>query len=112
MSLSQAVTIIGWDGLIVFYKHLDTSSHTWQAQHKTFAGWDSTLITNRLLVALIDEIRAVEYLYASAHSKKGSNVRKPKPFPSPWAKPDKGEKHFGKGAIPRKDFMAWYYSTD
>lgn len=73
--------------------------------------WVSGQATAQLVACLIDEIRGLEWLYQSAHSK--SRIRRPKRFPTPWSTDEElGVRRFGKDPIRVADFDAWFDSKD
>lgn len=109
--LSDVPLTIGWDGLLVLYRHADETWATWRAQNRGQVGdWCTTLRTNALLADCVDAINAAAYVVAKAHSMKGSRPKAPDPVERPWAKAA-GERHLGSGAIPRSEFLDWYYGS-
>lgn len=66
--------------------------------------WSTQLRTNAMLADLYDAISALRYTVAASRSKK--KIKRPKPYPRPWAK-EKTRK-FGKDPIPVKDFWNWW----
>jgi hypothetical protein len=109
--LADVPPTIGWDGLLVLYRHADETWATWRAQRKGDVGdWYSTRRTNALLADCIDAINAAAYVVAKAHSKKGSRPKAPAPVERPWVKAA-GERHLGSGAIPQCEFLDWYYGS-
>lgn len=108
--LSDVPLTIGWDGLLVLYRHADETWATWRAQHREKVGdWCTTLRTNALLADCIDATMATAYVVALANSRRGApRPQRPKPVERPWARPE-GDRHIGSGAIPRSEFLSWYY---
>lgn len=94
---------MGADGmyaLVAFAGNLPPDSATWREAnpHEAIAAsWATTARTNAILADIFDA-------YCSAHSRKG---RRPRPYPRPGS--DRG-RTLGKGAIPVRDFMAWWNS--
>lgn len=86
---------------------MSTQSRTWQATHQDKAAyslWESPRIVPQLLATLVDELRRMEYLYASSKSK--HKLKEPKPIERPGVKADK--KKLGQEPISVKDFDKWW----
>lgn len=96
-----------WRALFSFVMHLDSQSCTWKAMHKdkmTSSLWESPRIVPQLLATLVDELRRMEYLYASSKSK--HKLKEPMPIERPGVKTDK--KKLGQEPISVKDFDKWW----
>lgn len=111
--ISDVPGTIGWDGLLALYRHADETWATWRAQHRDQVGdWCTTLRTNALLADCVDAISWLAYVVACANLKHGApKPQRPKPVARPWATAD-GDRHIGSGAIPRCEFLAWYYEGE
>ena len=108
--LADVPMTIGWSGLKVFYRHLDGASATWRAQHPEYAPYSTPFGIAQMLADVIDMEQWVCYGIAAAHHARGKRPpRKPKPYEAPWRKGDHGDRHVGSGAIPRSEFLDWYY---
>ena len=81
--------------LISFIKFLppDSALNRDMNPKDEFGPWYTTMYTNKILADLFD-------VFVMANSKKG---HRPKEYPRP-----KRKQHVGKGAIPIKDFWAWW----
>lgn len=92
-----------------FVRHLPPTSATMRALHPDDAErvtWMEGKATAELLACLIDEVRGMQWMYESAHSR--SRPRRPKPFPTPWRTDDADTRRIGSGAITIADFDAWF----
>ena len=96
---------IGWDGLVIFCRHLPDDSATMRAVyehgHEGMERWATQSTTNELLADIYD---LVNRRFVSEKDK-----HKVKPLERPW---DKSTRHFGSGAMPQDEFLAWYYGGD
>jgi hypothetical protein len=83
--------------LVSFVKHLPADSALRREQDPSgdLAEWSTAMKTNAILADLFDA-------FCAAHARKG---RKPKTYPRPG---DKKGQTIGSGAIPIKDFDAWW----
>lgn len=86
---------------------LDSATVSAASGYKGMREWGEREKTNILLADLYDNITAFRYLYATSKSKR--KIKRPKPYPRPWAKNDK-VKHIGKDPIRVKDFAKWWKS--
>lgn len=98
ITLAQA-NRYGWHNVAAFVRHLGQGSYLWAYKHPDEAAYFSPLHTAAQLADLYDLVNT-----ARRDGKKGA--RAPKPYPRPWAK---DKKRIGRGAIPVRDFDAWYY---
>lgn len=109
--LKDVPMTIGWDGLVVFARHLPPGSATMRnladGGGEWADGWSSAFRTNELLAEVIDTLRVINWEYVSTHSK--GHQKKPQMVERPWVKDGRTRK-FGKGAIPRNKFIDWYYN--
>lgn len=99
--------------LCSFIRGLPVSSRTWEALHKDRADearWARGELTDMLLAEICDKLSAIDYHYMTAHSEHPHAVEKPHRIPRPGVK-DTGTRHIGSGAIPIKDFEAWWQSA-
>ena len=93
----MAMGVPGRVALVSFVKHLRPDSALRRAQDPRgeLPEWATTLKTNAILADLFDA-------YCATHVRKG---RKARPYPRPG---DKRGQVIGDGAIPIKDFDAWW----
>ncbi|WP_278591454.1 hypothetical protein [Olsenella uli] len=113
VTLRDVPGTIGWDGLRDLYRHLGTDSATWRAQHPELAPYATAFGLAQMAGELVDGLAAVQYAIACAHRTKGApRPRRPRLGRWPWRKADGTERHLGSGALPRRDFLAWYYDGD
>lgn len=101
--------------LIHFIRHLSPTSATKRSLDGGItdeqAGWMGGEATALLIACLIDEIRGLEWLYQSAHSK--TRIRRPKRFPTPWSTDEElGVRRIGKDPIRVGDFDVWFDNKD
>ena len=93
-----------------FVRHLPVTSATKRELDGLTAeqdDWVQGRVLSELMAILIDEIRGLEWMYESAHSK--SRIRRPKRIPTPWSTDEElGVRRYGKDPIPVKDFDAWW----
>ena len=95
-----------------FIVNLDYTSAFFKVRHpdsaKT-AAWLDGSAACALIAELIDAVRAGTNVLAY----RGTGKRPPKlePYPRPWRK-DERVQHFGRDAIPVRDFDDWYYGGD
>ena len=105
---------IGWDGLVVFARHLPQESATMRWALDSGDGWGGewtgSFLTNELLSDVSDLLNVIRWNYQTVHSK-GAKPKKPTPVERPWVE-SREKKHVGKGAISKKDFLRWYYDED
>lgn len=96
---------IGWDGLVIFCRHLPDDSATMRAvhehDHEGMERWATQSTTNELLASLIDLVN-----FRFARKQDRSKLER---VERPW---DRSTRHFGSGAMPQEDFLAWYYGGD
>lgn len=114
--LSAVPSTIGWDGLVIFCRHLPDESATMRAviQHEADGAerWTSPMQLAQMLADLIDNVSVLRWELSSRARKKGSSPpKKPKPYERPWDKRT-DEKSIGKGAISRAEFLSWYYGEE
>lgn len=109
LSLRQVPSTIGWSALASLAANLGMDSAVYRVRNPEMAAWATVAKTNALLADLIDAVGSLAWMYACANRGRGPRPRKPKPYPRPWLRDD-GERHFGSGAIPRAEFLSWYYS--
>lgn len=113
ITMRDVPATVGWDGLRCLYRHLGTDSATWRAQHKEAATFATPYGLSQMTGELIDAVGATQYLIACAyHSKGAPRPRRPRPTPWPWRKRGGGDRHVGSGALPRSEFLDWYYGGD
>lgn len=86
----------GMTALVSFVKYLQPDSALYREMHPRdeIGNWSTVAKTNAILADLYDA-------FAMVHSRKGS---RPRPYPRPNAK----AKTIGGGAIPIRDFDAWW----
>ena len=70
-----------------------------------YAAWSSTLKTNAILAEVVDILNALNANIMAIGS--GKPAKRPKPYPRPGKKPNKDEKHFGRGALPVDQLHQW-----
>lgn len=102
---------LSWRAFASFVRHLDADSATWQAvnKHKSDeAMWQDVKVLPMLTALLIDEVRNMQYLYASAHSKR--KVKKPKSLLPNRKKND--DKRFGQEPIRKSEFNSWWNNAE
>lgn len=102
---------LSWRAFASFVEHLNSDSATWQAIHKDKsedAMWQDVKTLPVLVALLIDEVRNVQYLYATAHSK--HKVKKPKSLLPNRKKDD--DKKFGQEPIRKSEFNSWWNNTE
>jgi hypothetical protein len=95
--------------LLHFLHQLPVDSSTWAATHRgreDESDWASQRRVAMLLADISDQISGLTFLYEQAHSKNPHSVPKPKPIKRPGIKDE--TKRYGHGAIPIKDFDAWW----
>lgn len=94
---------IGWDGLVIFARHLPDESATMRAvyehDHEGMEKWGTRNTTNELLAELHD---LINFRFVSKKDK-----AKLKPIDRPW---EKTTRHYGK-AISREEFDRLYLGT-
>lgn len=113
VAMRDVPATIGWDGLRDLYRHLAPDSATWRAQHPDCALYTTTYGLSQMTGELIDAVRGTQYLIACAYHKNGTpKPRRPRPTPWPWRRADGTERHLGSGALPRGEFLAWYYDGE
>ena len=98
-----------------FVRHLPLTSATKLALDggltERQAEWVRGDVVAELLAVLVNELRAMQWMYQSANSK--TRIRQPKPFVTPWnADEELGVRRFGKGAIPISGFWQWWDARD
>lgn len=96
---------IGWDGLVVFCRHLPDDSATMRAvhehEHEGMEHWGTRNATNELLASLID---LVNYRFVRKEDRsKLSRVERP------W---ESTSRHFGTESMSKEEFLDWYYGGD
>lgn len=101
--------------LVHFIRHLPPTSATKReingAPTDEQMGWLTGNVTTQLIACLLDEVRGLQWMYQSAHSK--SRVRRPKRFPTPWSTDEElGVKRYGRDPIRVADFDAWFDGKD
>lgn len=105
---------IGWDGLVVFARHLPQESATMRWALDSGDGWGGEwtggFLTNELLADVSDLLNVIRWNYQTVHAK-GAKPKKPTPVERPWVE-SREKKHVGKGAISKRDFFRWYYDED
>lgn len=112
MRLRDVPETIGWDGALLVLRHLPEGSATVRALRPEEWSWSTRMRTNALLADVIDGQGDLAYIYAAAHTQRGKpKPRKPERYPRPWVK-DESRRHLGSGAIPRCEFLKWYYGDD
>lgn len=94
-----------------FVRHLPVTSATKIAVSggltREQAEWVRGDVTAQLLSVLIDELRGMEWMYQSTHSK--ARVRRPRRFPTPWTSDaELGVRRYGRDPIPVSEFDAWF----
>lgn len=113
MRLETVPAIYGWDGLLIFVRHLPNDSATISRisdkDDEWTSSWTNTFATNQLLAEIFDAIKDVDWVVRQAHST--SKVKRPEPLDKPWS-PKKRKRHFGSEPIARDKFIEWYYGGD
>ena len=101
-----------WASLHNFIDGLDGDSRLLRALNPTEAEkleWSDPHRVPWVLADIVDELRIIQYLFKSAHSKKGHRPKKPKPYRRPGVSDQAmGEKRIGKDPIPAADFKDWW----
>ena len=111
MRLDDVPEYLGWDGFYCVLTSADERSALNRALFPEYASYSGPLMTSKLLTDIYDAIGAFIYVYASANSPKGHKPKKPERYPAPWRQEEDGGASFGKGAIPKSEFLDWYYGT-
>lgn len=112
MRLDDVPEYVGWDGFFCVVACADERSALNRALNPAYAAFSGPLNTSKLLTDIYDAIAGFIYIYASANSKKNHKPKKPERHPAPWRKQDEDEgQSYGKGAIPKSEFLDWYYGT-
>lgn len=107
-TLAAVPATLGWADFRDFVSHLPPDSAFARESHPEFSGWGTQLHAEAMTADLIDAVNGLHYALARVFSKKGSNAKKPKPYPRPWL--EKETKRIGSGAIPVADFDDWWES--
>lgn len=95
--------------LLDFVRHLPPDSETWRAMHRTRADesvWSGDELVQTLLATICDKLDWLAYLYAASRSRNPRSVPVPEPMPRPGVKSN--ARHYGRGAIPVRDFEKWW----
>lgn len=102
---------IGWHSVYVFVNHLPESSALFRSKYPEYAAFASPVQQSGLMAEIVEAVLWLKYDFDVAHSEKGARIQKPKPYPTPWAKEreDDDRTTIGKGAIPKSEFLDWYY---
>lgn len=115
-TLSDLGGPLDWVALIRFVKNLDHSSALVRAAYPEKAEqfrWFSGERTAELLAELIDCVNILTWNLQTVNTPKGrSRPKKPKPYPRPGAKQDKGERVIGKDPIPVSKFDEWWEACE
>ena len=112
MTLDDIPSRMSWRALINFYTHLDAGSALFKEISPEVADWQGTGRLPMLLADLIDSVNMMRYENSIMHRRRrGFRPKKPKPYPRPWVKEDKGTK-IGRDPIPAKDFDSWWEGGD
>lgn len=96
-----------WRALLAFVRNLPPASATCRARSEECmeAGlWCDPAMMPQLMAAMIDELRAFEWMFARAHGDKRS--RRPERIERPGVKPRKVR--YGRDAVPVRDFARWW----
>ena len=94
-----------------FVQNLPPSSATMRALFPADAdkvAWAEGRATAQLLAVLVDELRGMQWLYASRNSR--GSVRRPHPFETPWSEGTRGEKRIGSAPVTIAEFDRWFDS--
>nr|DAY30432.1 MAG TPA: protein of unknown function (DUF5361) [Caudoviricetes sp.] len=94
---------LSWRDLYVILENLPASSAYARAKLKDQAQWG---VTEYLLADVADLLAISNWQRASSGRK--SPLPKPKPLPRPGVKQESDGEKFGSGAIPARDFNAWW----
>ena len=93
-----------------FVQNLPPESATMRSLHPDDAervAWMRGAATAQLVACLIDEVRGLQWMYASAHSR--GSVRRPRQFRTPWDDgEDTGVVRMGSNPIPISEFDKWF----
>ena len=93
-----------------FVRHLPPDSATMRELHPEDAdkvAWERGDVTAQLVACALDELRGMQWLYSSAHSR--GTVRRPRPFGTPWdTGEERGVRRYGSGAISVAEFDEWF----
>ena len=103
-SLDDVGGELPWLRLLHFVQHLPASSALIREIEPEQAMWSDGRRTADVLADIFDLLQSFQVTYISANSKR--KAKRPKPYPRPWLKPK--VRKFGSGAIPIKDFDAWW----
>lgn len=98
-----------WRALFSFVCGLDKTSLLWQQMNgdkKEEALWEKQALIPQLLALLIDEVRNMQYIYASSHSKKP--IKQPEPIPRPHIKKNSDTKHYGSKPVTKQQFEKFW----
>lgn len=100
--------LLGWHNVASYCRNLATvqGTHLWRHYHKEENDYASPLHIAAMIADAYDLIQA---FYITMSTPAGKAPRKLKPYPRPW---NEQRSTFGKGAIPVRDFDAWYYGGE
>lgn len=106
---------LDWATLFFFVQHLDHTSALYRASHPDKLEqclWLSGEVNAYLFAELIDAVNVLTWNLQCANTPRGkSRPRKPKPYPRPGVKMDKGVRKFGRDPIPVSQFDEWWESA-
>lgn len=100
--------LIGWHNVVRYARHMANvpGTHVWRYYNKDEYNYASPL---HLAAMIADAYDLINAFYISMTTPKGKAPRRLEPYPRPWRK-DRAK--IGRGAIPVRDFDAWYYGGD
>ena len=105
VTFAQAPRRYGWHAVATWARHLPESSAVFRARHPKESAWASEFGRAAMQADQIDATGEVVRAIAAACGARPRDVR---PYPRPWHD-DRDVRKFGAGAIPVRDFDAWYY---